>query len=159
MTQVRDLMQQLQGSLLLHLDIFNLPRLQAIVLLVELHLSVGNSTDGWTLLAVAARMAFTMKLNYERPELDAVLRETRRRLMWQIFILDRTLSGGLDDLSVCPVERLCELQLPCQDRMFERGIPSRTQTLIPEQDLESSRDMDILAYLIRLYHIRHKILR
>lgn len=158
--QARTWMREVQASLLSRLDVLSLARLQALVLLVELHLDIGDRVEGWNLLAMAARAAFTLKLNHERSEMEPVMREMRRRTMWQIYLFDRQASGGIADLSVCASERMLELQLPCDDRTFERGMPSRAESLVPsEQSREVHRDMDIIAYLIRLFYIRHKVLR
>lgn len=142
------------------LNSLSLPRLQALVLIIYHHFEIGDTIEAWNLLAIAARIAFTLKLNHERPGMDPVAQECRRRLAWQIYIMDRNFSGGLEDLEVFPVKRMLQLRLPCDDRTFERGMPSRAQFLVPtEADIAGQEYMDIYSHILRIYASRDRVLR
>lgn len=90
-------MRDAQRSILAHLNHLSFQRLQALVLIIGLHLEDGNTTEAWTLLSLAARQAFALRLNHERPDLPPVVQESRRRVMWEIYLVDRVLSAGLED--------------------------------------------------------------
>jgi hypothetical protein len=153
-------MHHVQRSILGRIHSIPLPRLQALVLLIGLELALGHVSTAWYLLSIAARAAFMLRLNHERPDLDPVARESRRRLMWQIYLVDRRLAGGLSDLCVCESDRMMEIRLPCEERIFERGMQSKAFWLRPAADgSELDSQMDIIAYVLRLYEIRHLILR
>ncbi|KAL4752991.1 hypothetical protein BDW72DRAFT_211050 [Aspergillus terricola var. indicus] len=98
--------------------------LKILVILLRFRFHAGNFSDAWSLLAIAARSAFTLRLNYEHDGLDPVVQESNRRLVWAIYQLDRLYSGGMEDLVVCPVERM-HIRLPCDERSFEVGISSK----------------------------------
>lgn len=152
-------MTQVQEAVCARLDSLSFPRLQALVLVIIYQIEAGNTVKAWNLLGLAARLAFTLRLNYERPELTPVVQETRRRTMWTIYTYDRRLCGGLEDLTVCPISRMKNIRLPCEDRTFKRGMPSHAHFLDRDDTEHSSHDeMDIVAYLLRLYAIRDRIL-
>lgn len=139
---------------LARLDRVTMAQIQTLVLVIQLRLQAGETVEAWNLVSLASRLAFTLRLNYERPDLDPVMQECRRRLIWAIYLLDRLFSSGIQDLAVCPSERV-HVRLPCDDRSFEKGLPSRAEYI--EQAVERA-DMDVLAYLIRLHAIRERIL-
>ncbi|KAB5575597.1 fungal-specific transcription factor domain-containing protein [Coniochaeta sp. 2T2.1] len=154
---VQPLMRDAHSAILARLNKFSVSRLQALVLVIQFRLQAGDTVEAWNLMSLAARFAFTLRLNYERPDLDDVTRESHRRLFWAIYLLDRLFASGIEDLSLCPLDRI-HIRLPCDDRSFERGIASRAEYF--KQDAASERCiMDPLAYLIRLYECRENILR
>jgi hypothetical protein len=140
---------------MVRLNKFSISRLQALVLVIQFYLQTGDTAEAWSLMSLATRFAFTLRLNYERPDLDPVTQESHRRLVWAIYLLDRLFASGIEDLSLCPLERI-HIRLPCDDRSFERGLASRAE--YPKQAPEKG-DMDPLAYIIRLYECREKILQ
>lgn len=54
-----------QAAVLSCLGTLSLSQLQALVLIIHYHDENGNTVEAWNLLAVAARLAFTLKLNHE----------------------------------------------------------------------------------------------
>ncbi|KAI1859021.1 hypothetical protein JX265_010498 [Neoarthrinium moseri] len=131
--------------------------LQALLLLVQFHFLAGHVREAWNLISLAARLAFTLRLNYEHPEIHPIEQECRRRMVWSIYLLDRMFSGGVDDLGVCPASRMY-VRLPCNDHSFHRGLPSSAAYLDPCEGNETFQ-ADLLAQHIRLYAIRERILR
>ncbi|CAG9978377.1 unnamed protein product, partial [Clonostachys byssicola] len=149
-----------QAVVLSRLGTLSLSRLQALVLIIHYHYENGDTIEAWNLLAVAARLGFTLKLNHERSALNPIAQESGRRLMWHIYLFDRIFSGGLEDLEVCPVGRMLHLRLPSEDRSFERGMPSRAQYLFHKESENSGHlDMDLYSYILRIYASRDRILR
>ncbi|KAL4881976.1 hypothetical protein BJY04DRAFT_227447 [Aspergillus karnatakaensis] len=131
--------------------------LRILVVLLRFRFQAGNFSDAWSLLALAARSAFTMRLNYEHEGKDPLIQESNRRLVWAIYQLDRLFSGGIEDLIVCPVERV-HIRLPCDERSFEMGIPSKAGFL-HEIGIEQGASVDAHAFKLRLLAIRDRILR
>lgn len=146
-----------QSALLSQLGTYSIRRLQAMTLLLEYRFLVGDTAEAWNLISLAARMAFTLRLNYEHPDLDPITQESQRRLVWRIYQLDQTFCGGIEDLAVCPIQRV-HVRLPCDDHSFNRGLPSKAAFLGDAADADHNA-MDMLAYNIRLKAIRDKVLR
>jgi hypothetical protein len=149
--------REAQESVLQRIGTPSLQILQALVLIIRFNIDAADSIVAWNLMPLAARLMFTMRLNYESPESHPVIQEIRRRLVWAIYLIDCILCGGVQDLVVCPVERL-EIRLPCEDHTFEKGAPSRAQFL-GEPLSGRTEDMSPAAYLVMLYSVRFRILR
>ncbi|RDW65926.1 fungal specific transcription factor domain-containing protein [Aspergillus mulundensis] len=131
--------------------------LRILVILLRFRFHAGDFSDAWSILAIAARSAFTMRLNYEQNGLDPLLQESNRRLVWAIYQLDCLYSGGMEDLTVCPVERM-HIRLPCDERGFEMGSLSKAGYL-NDVGFEPGANMDAHAFKLRLLAIRDRILR
>lgn len=150
-------MQQVRDNLSGNFWTTNIADLQALMLVVKFEFTCRFTEEVLILLSVAARMAFMKRLNYESTLKDAVQKECLRRLMWSIFMHDKIFSGGLEDLSVCPANRL-QIRLPSNDYCFQRGLSSRSQFINDTASVEMT-DMDSTAYRLRLMDIRDRILR
>ncbi|KAH6652563.1 hypothetical protein BKA67DRAFT_677630 [Truncatella angustata] len=146
-----------QSRIMAHVERQTLDQLQNIVLLVQYHFLISNIPETWNLISLAARLAFTLRLNYEHHGIEPAKQESQRRLLWAIYQLDRMLSGGVEDLAVCPVERM-HIRLPCDDHSFHRDIPSRAPRL-NDYEHSDALSVGILAYHIRLNATRDRILR
>lgn len=146
-----------QLKVLNHIGAQTIEQLQLLVLLLQFHFLAGTVGELWNLISLAARLIFTLQLNYERLEVNPVLQESQRRLVWAVYLLDRILSGGVEDLAVCPVERI-HIRVPCDDHSFQRGVPSRAGYL-NDQACNNAAGLDLLAYHIKLMAIRDRILR
>lgn len=150
-------LKQVQDDVLKSIGRTSVTQLQTLVLLIQFHVQAGDYTDAWNLLPVAARLAFTMRLNHECQDLDVVEQETRRRLSWAIYQLDRSFSGGVDDLAVFLPE-MVHVKLPCDDQSFQRGVASRAGFLTDEGPQDGT-SMEMHAFLLKLLATRHRILR
>ncbi|KAI1345446.1 hypothetical protein F5Y01DRAFT_300517, partial [Xylaria sp. FL0043] len=69
------------------------------------------------LTATAARFAAAMRLNHERPDLDPITQEVRRRIVWSLKIVKRYFSVGLQEFQACPIETIY-LRFPCAENEF-----------------------------------------
>ncbi|KAM0417139.1 hypothetical protein ACHAPT_012846 [Fusarium lateritium] len=65
-------MKQVQNELLGQMGGMSVPKLQALMLVVKFLSSLRFTGDVWVLISIAARVAFTKRLNYERPAMDPV---------------------------------------------------------------------------------------
>ncbi|KAL4763020.1 uncharacterized protein BDW70DRAFT_148905 [Aspergillus foveolatus] len=150
-------MQEVQDYVLKRIGKQSVAHLKILVTLLRFRFHAGDFSDAWSLLAIAARSAFTMRLNYEHDGLDPLIQESSRRLVWAIYQLDRLYSGGMEDLAVCPVERM-HIRLPCDERSFEMGISSKA-SFLDDIGLEPEANVDAHAFKLRLLAIRDRILR
>ncbi|KAK8119891.1 uncharacterized protein PG998_004517 [Apiospora kogelbergensis] len=168
-TTAEKLMARVHTTLLRNIGSQSTAQLQTLMLLVRYRFAVGAVTDVWVLLSIAARIAFTRRLNHENQSIDPTEQEGLRRLVWSIFYLDKVLSGGVDDLVVCPQERM-HIRLPSSDHAFQYGlpsqagylcdgqIPSRSQGIPGRQVDELAGGMDAVSYTIRLQALRERVL-
>uniref|UniRef100_A0A093VDN4 Sterol regulatory element-binding protein ECM22 n=1 Tax=Talaromyces marneffei PM1 TaxID=1077442 RepID=A0A093VDN4_TALMA len=150
-------MQEVQEESLRRIGRHTITHLRILVLLSRFRFHAGDFGDAWNILALAARVAFTMRMNYEHEGLDCIVQESHRRLMWAIYHQDRLFSGGIADLQVCPVEKM-HIRLPCDDRSFEMGIASKAGFL-NDNDIDPGANIDTHAFKLRLLAIRDRILR
>lgn len=157
-SSAHDWMSEVQQRLLARISRISLAQLQALILVVQYRFRHGDRSDAWNLLPVASRLAFTMRLNYELPNPEPIVQESRRRTVWAVWLMDRIFSGGNVDLTVCPKEAI-HIRLPCSDYGFQRGIASVTPKLESPTSLVDSASMDIVSYYILLLDIRDRILR
>lgn len=132
----------------------SLYRMQALVLLLHFQLWTGSSNDPLLLTAHLARCAFLLGLNREMGHAACHVQESRRRLMWSIYLLDVGLADGLQEYTVCPAATL-HLRLPCMEDDFELGNESNSVGL---RDAPGER-LGIIAYYIRIISLHDDILR
>ncbi|KAI1265566.1 fungal-specific transcription factor domain-containing protein [Xylariaceae sp. FL1019] len=79
----------------------------------------------------------------------ALQRETRRRIMFSCFVLDRMLACGKHRVSVIRGEDL-EIQLPCSEDKFDLAMEAQTGYLREEV---AGVDDSVLSRFIRLVHL------
>lgn len=105
-----------------HLESPNIPRLQALLLVILYRIEKGAFQRAFMLSGIAARDAAAIRLNHERTTAVQghsywVGQEVRRRLMWSLKLVERYFSIGLPEFELCPVECIY-LELPCWERDF-----------------------------------------
>jgi hypothetical protein len=155
-------MDEAEMDALQNLGDLTIPRLQALTLLAFFEFTYHiHSTKALMFLGLAARLAFAKRLNYEDHTLSVVEQESRRRLMWSIFVLDKFCSGGVAELTLVSAESL-EIRLPTIERAFGFGQRTDTEVLRPQVEegvpISNAKGMDEFAYTIRLLDLlRNKI--
>ncbi|KAG9252851.1 uncharacterized protein F5Z01DRAFT_675654 [Emericellopsis atlantica] len=95
-----------EHSVWLHLEHPTIPRLQTLLLVIYHRMEMGRFQRAFMLAATAARFASAMRLNHERPDLDPVAREVRRRILWSLKIVERYFCVGLLEFELCPMEAI-----------------------------------------------------
>ncbi|KAI8942761.1 hypothetical protein NX059_000805 [Plenodomus lindquistii] len=133
-------------------------KVQILVLVIKSHCRQRRMTEAFMLLAVAVRSAYALKLNHEAARLPFLAQESRRRLMWSLFLLDSTLSGGIREFSVCPIETIY-VRLPCLERNFELDIVQETEPLRPAMDEIVTSNSGSLGLFVQLLWVRYNILK
>ncbi|KAM3578651.1 hypothetical protein VKS41_008851 [Umbelopsis sp. WA50703] len=151
-------MKDVEHEIMQNLWRLDVPYIQSLVFLIT-HVNLhSNPSKAWMLLSLASRAAYALQLNYEKRSLSAIKQESRRRLMWAIYICDKLYSGGISEFTLCRREDI-HVQLPCKDSMFKFGISATTPTLDKLMANEVSESVDTRAYLLKSIDFRDRILR
>jgi len=88
-------------------------------------------------------------------------RESRRRLMWSVYIMDAWVGSGVDELTLLD-EANIQIQLPSNEQDFVLEMPTVGQYLEPTigtSHPQATTDLDLTAQFVRLISIRKKVLR
>ncbi|GAB1313792.1 hypothetical protein MFIFM68171_04002 [Madurella fahalii] len=110
----------------------SIPRLQTLVIAVKHRILSKRYSGAFMLHAIASRFATALRLNHESPDLCFLARESRRRLVWSLYMIDSFISAGQPDLALWPdAEHQIHVQLPCNERNFEFDLPEPTELLRP----------------------------
>ncbi|KAH6677830.1 hypothetical protein F5X68DRAFT_270231 [Plectosphaerella plurivora] len=109
-------------------------------------------------MCLLARLAYILRLNHEEDRLPFLIQERRRRLMWSIYVVDTFYSSGRTEFTAVSTETI-HLRLPCNEQSFAMDVPVVTEPLIPPTDQPPSRDMGLMAYIIRVLDIRDRTQR
>ncbi|KAI5206798.1 hypothetical protein E4T39_02337 [Aureobasidium subglaciale] len=155
-------LQEAELDVLQNLGELTISRLHTLTLLAFFEFTYHvHSPKALMLLGLAARLAFTKRLNHENNSLSIVEQESRRRLMWAIFVLDKFCSGGVTELTLVPAEHM-EIRLPTIEKAFGFGQRTDTEVLRPQHiegvPITNAKGMDEFAYTIRLVDLlRNKI--
>ncbi|KAK3937445.1 sterol uptake control protein 2 [Diplogelasinospora grovesii] len=107
-------------------------KLQALVICAEFRILSKRFSSAFMLHALASRFATALRLNHESPHLCSLAQESRRRLMWSLYMIDSGIAAGQSDLALwADAERQIHIQLPCNERNFEFDLPEPTEPLRP----------------------------
>lgn len=141
-------------------------RLQALVLITKHRILSRRFSSAFMLHATACRFAAVLRINHENPAICFLAQESRRRLMWSLYMLDTGISSGQLDFALWPnPEHQIDVQLPCNERHFEFDLPEPTEPLKlpppgPDGVLPALPDVvGFLALHVRIHWIRSKILQ
>ncbi|GAB7359528.1 hypothetical protein MBLNU230_g6717t1 [Neophaeotheca triangularis] len=146
-----------EHDILLSLTRPSVVHVQALQLVVLYRLATGDSRRVVSLFALCTRMAFLLRLNYEDPSLPFLAQESRRRLVWAIYVTDTFMSGGIDDLTLCRAPSI-RLWLPSDEQTFELDQPPTKLTLRSNLS-PASATPSILGFFMKVVDIRDRILR
>ncbi|KAJ5097376.1 hypothetical protein N7456_008097 [Penicillium angulare] len=136
----------------------NIIKAQSLLLTIRYHMWSGNTSEALILMATLARFAFALRLNYENPNLCSLAQESRRRLMWAVYVLDTFLAGGIPDFTLCPSSVL-HTSLPNQETTFELDTSYVNVSLHGPDDCSEGGDIGLLGYYIRVIYLRDSVLR
>ncbi|POS88139.1 hypothetical protein EPUL_000281 [Erysiphe pulchra] len=140
------------------------------LLLLSLHESgMCQRERSWSFGGMAIRMAFALELHQDldydpmnkdtSEKLGFIDKESRKRIMWACFIMDKLESSGRNKPPFIS-EDVITIQLPVKEKYFIQGVQERTEYL-NEKIVNSSSyvadgisdvksNMDVAAYLIRV---------
>jgi poly [ADP-ribose] polymerase len=139
-------------------------RLQALVIITKHRILSRRFSSAFMLHATACRFAAALRLNHENPAICFLAQESRRRLMWSLYMLDTGISSGQVDFALWPnPEDQIHVQLPCNERNFEFDLPEPTEPLKPPDPGADGMPRtlpDVVGFLalhVRIQWIRSKI--
>lgn len=140
-------------------------KVQALVLIIKHRIFCRRFSDAFMLTGLASRFAAALRLNHENPRLCFLAQESRRRLMWSLFMIDIGMAAGHPDFTLWAHRpNMIDLKLPCNERNFEYDLPEVTETLAPPPPLPDGTlppltdNVGFLALHIRIQWIRSRIL-
>lgn len=140
-------------------------KIQALVLIIKHRIFCRRFSDAFMLTGLASRFAAALRLNHENPRLCFLAQESRRRLMWSLFMIDIGMAAGHPDFTLWAHRPgLIDLKLPCNERNFEYDLPEVTESLAPPPPLPDGSlppltdNVGFLALHIRIQWIRSRIL-
>lgn len=139
------------------LGVFSTVNLQTTLIWANHHHSNGNRGKAWMLLGMAARLAYCLQVNVESQAGSLSERECRRRMMWNIRIMDRLLAGTVDEFSLSS-KGLDTLMLPCDEYNYLSGLQGNTGRLEAFCDHPGVSHVGGFAALIRLFDTWRDIL-
>jgi hypothetical protein len=149
--------EEAEKEIMSHPDSLAVSDIEALMLIALEHGMARRFVRMLTSSCLAARMAYIMRLNHENPRLGSIARESRRRLMWAIFVFDTIYSSGRAELTSCQ-QGTIHIQLPCREGAFSSDIPVVT-TGLREPSSECIGKLGTTAFLIRILDIRDRIQR
>ncbi|KAJ5291309.1 hypothetical protein N7478_000560 [Penicillium angulare] len=135
----------------------NIIKAQSLLLTIRYHMWSGNTSEALILMATLARFAFALRLNYENPNLCSLAQESRRRLMWAVYVLDTFLAGGIPEFTLCP-SNVLHTSLPNQETTFELDTSYVSVPLHGPGDCSEDGDIGLLGYYIRVIYLRDSVL-
>jgi hypothetical protein len=141
--------------------IFTKERLVLLVLSSIYDLLVGDWPKVWEYSSLASRVITAMQYNWDATEGSFIEQESLRRLVWQVYIIDRFLAGGYDEHLTLREENL-HLSLPCQDHPFRTNQPvtsmQRLNQRLPAGYTQGGKDLSLQAINLQLMSLRHQLL-
>jgi hypothetical protein len=136
----------------------SLTKIQGLALLIKHRMLTREFAKAFMLTAIAVRFAMALRLNYENDKMCNLARESRRRLMWSLFLVDAQLASGYRDFSVCSFDTI-HIRLPCPERDFEMDLCHDVPGLSDSFSMSSPVELGILAQYIRVAWLRSKVLQ
>jgi hypothetical protein len=136
----------------------SLTKIQGLALLIKHRILTKEFAKAFMLTAIAVRFAMALRLNYENDKMCNLARESRRRLMWSLFLVDAQLASGYRDFSVCTVDTI-HVRLPCPERDFEMDLYHSVPGLSDSFSMSSKVELGILAQYIRIAWLRSEVLQ
>jgi hypothetical protein len=137
------------------LDKPTLSMIQATVLIIQYRLMSRKFGKVFMLAALAARSALALRLNYEHPSAPFLTRESCRRTVWALYMMDTNLAAGYSDFTLWTTD-LINIQLPCEDHSFIMNTPQETPRLEAGQ---AATNLSLLAHTVCVLNLRHRVLK
>ncbi|CAG7924561.1 unnamed protein product [Penicillium olsonii] len=140
-----DLITTAEAMVWEHIEKPSIVKLQSLLLVIHYHIHKGQFARAYMLAGLAARGATALRLNYERPELDPIAQETRRRVLWALTFIDGQFSVGLPEYETIP-HTIIYQQLPLSEDTFNGSPQKETQ-------------LSLLGGCVRISKIQKDIMR
>lgn len=148
------------------MDDMSQDNITAALILAKHDINSGRFGQAFVLGALATRMAIGLTLYKELDANDPatnVERETRRRLMYSCYSIDRMMSTGIPE-NLCVPAASIHLNLPCNEQQYSYGVASDTPIPLLESEVREEppahmfKNVGIFGQHVRLIGIRAMIL-
>lgn len=161
-----------EAKTMLVLEEMSMDTVATALLLAKYDMNSGKYGTAWMLSSIANRAALALGLHKDGgndSKTTWVERETRRRLMWACYCLDRMMATGVPEFVFIRYEHV-RMQLPCEEHQYLLGIPCVTpvpnlegETLgigrvMPDQ-ATPERDIGMYGHYVQIVGIRYMILK
>lgn len=118
----------------------------------------GSFAKVWNCFGMLSRLMIGMQVNWEGHSSNSdsfMQEETIRRMVWQVFSMDRLLAGGYEEYIACRVENMT-IRLPCIESAYRQNTRVLTDRLsdIPQANLPV---LGLHGWQIRATDLRHRI--
>lgn len=140
--------------------------LQTLIFVIHHRILSGRFSSAFMLHGVASRFASALRLDHEDGRLCFLARESRRRLMWALYMIDVSMASRQIDSSLWAHKSdAISIQLPCNERNFEFDIPEKSEPLrSPEAAVSQALpplpdSTGFLALHVRIHFLRGRILQ
>ncbi|KAJ5263520.1 hypothetical protein N7478_011125 [Penicillium angulare] len=134
----------------------SISKTQALILVIRYKVWTGSYDDAFMLMAQLTRSAFALRINHETTKPPYFMQESRRRLMWAIYILDSMISCGIQEYTLCPIGSI-HIRLPCPEDDFELNNETNVEYIRPYGT--SSERVGIIGHYIRIINIHDEVIR
>lgn len=132
-------------------------KVQTLLLVTQHRMMMRRFSDAFVLFSVASRVAYGVRLNFENPALCFLARESRRRLMWALFVVDGSLASGLRDFRLCHPQSI-HTRLPCHEPDFELDLAPEDPSPGLHPGDEAPGQVSAIAVCVRVSWIRYEVL-
>ncbi|KAL3481280.1 hypothetical protein BJX99DRAFT_253584 [Aspergillus californicus] len=132
-------------------------KVQALIFIIKHQAMSRWFSRAFMLMAVVIRFATSLRLNYEDPKLPFLAHESHRQVMWLVYMIDKMLAAGYQDLTLCRADMM-HIQLPCHDNNFQLDVPEISKSVIPNNTPGQTTSISIQALAIRVLWLRQQVL-
>ncbi|OJJ43178.1 hypothetical protein ASPZODRAFT_1231259 [Penicilliopsis zonata CBS 506.65] len=132
-------------------------RVATALILAKHDIHCGRFSSAWMLAAMATRGALALGLQKQEEEEEKTFieRETKRRLFWACYCLDRMMAPGLPDQILIRADLADSIALPCEEHSFLLAISPPRAGLLCSDDGE----VGLFGHYVRMMSIRYEILQ
>lgn len=155
--QISQWTDDIDHYIMTNMGAYSILNLQVLALWANYHYSSGNFGKAWMLVGLAARLAYSLQINVESAAGSPSMIESRRRIIWNIRIMDRLLAGTVEEFSVCS-KSMDELRLPCNEHYYMADIETKTDVLAAFNGNQQLQNIGGFAALVGLFEIWREIL-
>ncbi|RPA87270.1 hypothetical protein BJ508DRAFT_321148 [Ascobolus immersus RN42] len=154
--------QAARREILNHFDVNKLEVVQAMLIMGLHDFGSANGDKAWMFCGMAIRMGAALNLNLpSKTSKGFIEAEVERRTYWSYYLMDRFNGYGVARPFLTQDDD-CQIQLPCDQVSFDKGIQRHTLFLDrpnPHQPSAGTDFMGAMAFLVRITAIWGKILK
>lgn len=142
--------EKLQMDILTLIGEITIDFYQSILLLLINFYGYSGKKRSFFIFPILVRMAYSLLLNHPIKTIQSPLEnELRNRMMWNCYVLDKELAGGIKEFSLVSES---SINAPYPHDVLDSG------NFTPTSSSVSDDYFDILAYTVKVHSMRYKVL-